>query len=364
MILFKKYLDLHLIKIIALAYSIIEFVSIFKNVYLKITTDHLSYMTWKILFFNIHFLGWLYTMLFMTFIAITTKIMMEKKTRWIYIILMHLIASSLLVVFIFKMAIFTGLLTDTIKPYYYGVNFDFSTYVKNIDFYFVTYLALVSIIYAYYYFNEKKITNFQKLQLERQLHLAKILKLKSNLQPHFLFNTLNSIHTLMQTDVKMSQNMIVDLSDLLREVIDLKDESMINLKEELRLLDKYLSIQKIRFKDDLQVFIAIEDNLEDILVPTMIVQPILENTIKHGYSEHHIELIISVDIFKSKNELVYLIKNNGKPLQRPFSSLMNKGMGLSNIIERLSTIYGEDNYSFKMHNLNQNVVTEISIPIK
>ena len=110
------------------------------------------------------------------------------------------------------------------------------------------------------------------------------------MHPHFLFNSLNSIHSLMDISIEKSKSMVVDLSDLLRNVLDKKDQNLIELQEELFILKKYIHIKETRFSDQLDIQLNVEEGLENILVPNMLIQPIVENSTKHGYGKEHISL--------------------------------------------------------------------------
>jgi LytS/YehU family sensor histidine kinase len=225
------------------------------------------------------------------------------------------------------------------------------------------YVTFVIVIYLYYYFNRLQKAELQKAELQIQLSNTKLSFLKSQLHPHFLFNTLNSIHSLIRNDKKKSQNMLADMSDLLKEMMNTKDKNLIKLQNELLLLNKYLNIKNIRFSDDLKIKLDVANNLENALVPSMLLQPIVENSIKYGYSKNHLQLVLSIKIFKKEEQLIFIIENDGKPLEETLNNLRNNGTGLKNIIERLKTLYA-DNYTFDMYNDVEGVTTKISIPYK
>ncbi len=229
------------------------------------------------------------------------------------------------------------------------------------DRHFMFYFIIVFIIYSYYYFNKLNRIELQKSQLKEQLSRVKVNILKYQLHPHFFFNTLNSISSLIETDTKLAQNTLADFSDLLRDILFLKDTNLMPLHVEMKILKRYIDIMTIRFSDHLQVNIDIEENLDNVLIPSLILQPIIENSIKHGYSYKSTDLVIRITIHKIKNRLHIIICNNGEPLK----DNIKYSNGLINTIDRLKTLYS-DQYIFELKNdiKNKEVITKIVIPLK
>ena len=193
-----------------------------------------------------------------------------------------------------------------------------------------------------------------------QLLDSKIKALQSQLNPHFLFNTLNDISALMEINVKKSQDAIADLSDLLRQTLNIKDNKYISLKEELRLLNKYVEIEKIRFGNKINYCVSVADNQINTMVPPLIFQPIVENSIKHGFSYSHDQIEIEIFILIKEDLICYKIKNNGALLDT--SQDITYGTGISNVIERLDTLF-DGNFVYNMKNEEPTgVLTEIEFP--
>ena len=361
----KKYIDITLIKILASFYGVVVIISFLKTAYSIINEKNLEIgpYDWAHLFFRISILDWIIVTLFMIVISISTKKMFEKRVKLKFVILTHLFLSLIIGWIIFFFSSIILLLIGKINYASAIDNVSFSHVMRTIDINFITYFLMTGIIYVYYYVHKVSEIETQKIQLLNQLTTTKMQILKSQLQPHFLFNTLNSIHSLMESDKEKSQNMLVDLSELLREIIDLKNENLIELQEEVLLLNKYLRIQKNRFSDDLKIELNVNQKLDNILMPAMLLQPIIENAIKHGYSKKNLTLIISVNIYKLGRTIVFSIKNNGMPLKIPLKKLINNGRGIKNVIERLKTLYRE-NYKFEMYNSEFGVTTKITIPYK
>ncbi|WP_282085841.1 sensor histidine kinase [Aquimarina algiphila] len=293
-------------------------------------------------------------------ILFLTKIMIGYNYKWSYIIIIH-----------FMMSWIYGFFISLFGEIYIAISkaditsFSGDKIIYNLIYFssrdFLGYVGFVSIIYSYYYINRSTKMELQKAYLSQQLLTMKMEALKSQLNPHFLFNTLNSISALIKEDQKKAQDMIMYLGDLLRELLILKDENLITVDKELTILNKYLDIMKIRFSDHLSIDISIEKEIENVLIPTMIIQPIIENSLKHGYSYDVTNLKVQLNISKRENSLRLHIVNNGKALD---SQKPSNGMGLKNIKDRLQTLY-DANFDFILSSIpnNKGVETIITLPI-
>jgi sensor histidine kinase YesM len=351
----KKYIDVKLFGYIALAYTCFTILIFFRKAFIKVNEIGFEETKWKTLIINSLF-EWILLMGFMVFIAIISKVLLDNNISKIVIGVFHFFSAFFLLIYmvlglkLIEIIFNQGILKSQLK-------YTLSDFVSVSDYYFITYFAMISVIYTHYHYNQLK----HKSKLEAQLISAKMNILKAQLQPHFLFNTLNSIHSLIDSDKIKSKNMLVDMSDLLREVIKHNDENLIQLQDELILLNKYLNIKKIRFSDDLKIELDVKKDLKNILVPSMLLQPIVENSIKHGYSKNNIKLVVSIKIFKQDKNVLFIIQNNGKTLDQPYEVLIKKGLGIKNTIERLKTLY-DNNYEFSLNNSKFGVSTKISIP--
>jgi two-component system LytT family sensor kinase len=174
---------------------------------------------------------------------------------------------------------------------------------------------------------------------QRRLEHAQLERLKSQLQPHFLFNTLNSISVLVREDPAAAQQMIVQLSDLLRLAIDTRDAQTVTLREELEFTRRYLAIQQLRFGDRLRVRITVEPDALDREVPHLLLQPLVENSIQHGLrgaSGGTVETVASVQ----DNRLVIRIADEAAGPAQPGEESDGRGTGLANARARLAFLYG------------------------
>jgi two-component system LytT family sensor kinase len=177
------------------------------------------------------------------------------------------------------------------------------------------------------------------IDAERRLERAQLERLKSQLQPHFLFNTLNSISVLVRENPAAAQQMIVQLSDLLRLAIDTKDAQLVTLREELEFTQRYIAIQQLRFGDRLQVRLAVEPDALDKEVPHLLLQPLVENSIQHGLrgaSGGTVETTASV----KENQLVICIADEATGVSPTSEESDGRGTGLANARARLHFMYG------------------------
>ncbi len=364
----KKIIDITLFKILAGFYTLVIVLGFLKRIYFDYHRytpyeETESYLWLKIIF-HYYILDWIFVMIFMTIIAYTSKKMLETKSLK-FVIVSHVFFSFIIGWFIYILASITLYFTGQISMENAINNISFKHIMQNVVANFLTYFSMLGIIYLYYYIKKLETTEQQKINLATQLTEIKMKILTDRLHPHFLFNTLNTISTLIDVNKKKAQNVIVDLSDLLREIIELKEDNLITLSQELNLLNKYLDIKSIRFYDHLKIKTNVQENINDALIPNMLIQPIIENSFKHGYSFNHTNLEIEMNIYKKDEQLIIEIKNDGKSFETSISQLKIRGVGLKNTINRLKTLYGK-NYKFSMTNNenNKGVITQIIIPFE
>jgi len=208
---------------------------------------------------------------------------------------------------------------------------------------FAIYIPIIVIAHAVLYYSRYREREIRAAQLQAQLSDAKLLALKSQLQPHFLFNTLHSISSLMLRDVQSADTMIARLSDLLRMSLEDEGQHLIPLKRELDFTQAYLDIEKIRFGERLMVTFDVAAETLDAMVPHFLLQPLVENSIKHGMSRRSRDGEILVRATEGRGRLQILVRDNGsgKP-HSPGDAVSCAGIGLRGTRERLSTLFGDD----------------------
>ena len=233
-------------------------------------------------------------------------------------------------------------------------------YLTQLDWILMTYLFLIGIAHALEYRRESERRALDGAKLETRLVEAQLQSLQRQLQPHFLFNTLNAISGLMRTDVEAADQMMDRLGGLLRMALESSHVQEVPLKEELEMLQKYVDIEQVRFGPRLKVSMHVDPETLGALVPNFLLQPLVENAVRHGVAPHTRDGRISVEATRQGNRLVLSVTDSGDGVAPSHLTLMNQGVGLTNTGARLEHLYGE-NHAFVFSNDNGFRVT-IAIP--
>jgi two-component system, LytTR family, sensor kinase len=210
----------------------------------------------------------------------------------------------------------------------------------NFDWEMMTYWTIVGVGMAIKYMHEARARELSAVQLETRLVEARLHTLQRQMQPHFLFNTLNTISALMHRDVEAADAMIARLSDLLRMSLERVGVQEVPLKEELDFLSKYLEIEQTRFRDRLTVIFDVQSDTLHALVPNLLLQPLVENAIKHGIGPRPTPGEITVRARRHGAMLELDVQDNGVGLSAARLTDFNRGVGLSNTRSRLDHLYG------------------------
>jgi len=204
-------------------------------------------------------------------------------------------------------------------------------------------------------------------QLETRFVRASLEALKMQLQPHFLFNTLNSITALIRRGrTPEAEDIVAGLGELLRRSLEHRQNLRVSLEEELKFLRRYFEIERIRFQDRLQVEIEIAAGCDDALVPSLILQPLVENAMKHGFSRQADARVLRISARKENSQLLLGVYNDGPPLPEAGAgpSAAGHGIGTQNTRARLTMMYGEG-AAFSLRNAPpRGVLAEIRLPFQ
>lgn len=205
---------------------------------------------------------------------------------------------------------------------------------------FQSYWVLVAVHQAWHNYKRFRDRALRASLLEARLARAQLEVLKIQLHPHFLFNTLNAISTLVHRDPNAADEMITQLSDLLRMSLDTIGIQEVRLGREVEFLSRYLDIQRTRFQDRLKVRIDVPDDLLDVMVPNQVLQPVAENAIKHGLATRPECGSIEVVARRSGHWLDLAVRDDGPGFRLGPEGLPVRGIGLRNTRERLRELYG------------------------
>jgi LytS/YehU family sensor histidine kinase len=180
------------------------------------------------------------------------------------------------------------------------------------------------------------------------------------LQPHFLFNTLNTIYNLAPQNSRKAQTMIARLSDLLRLSLDHVSSNMVPLQQEMEFLENYLDIEKTRFEERLQIVREIDPDALDAAVPNLLLQPLVENAIRHGIGKKASGGTIQIRAAKQDQRLRITITDDGRP---PMPNPNSSGIGVANTRARLTQLFGKD-FTFELKPSGQGTQVSIDIPFQ
>ena len=213
----------------------------------------------------------------------------------------------------------------------------------------VTYWVLVGATFGYDYYVRYRQGELHAAQISAQLAQAQLQALRTQLHPHFLFNTLNGIATLVHRDPEAADQMIARLSDLLRVTLEGVGVQEVPLAKEIEFLKGYLEIEQVRFGDRLTVDMQIAPDVRGARIPYLILQPLVENAIRHGIAPRSQPGRVVIRAQSENGFLVLEIRDNGPGLTAGLDTPTRQGMGLSNTRSRLEKLYGE-RQRFEMRN--------------
>jgi sensor histidine kinase YesM len=234
----------------------------------------------------------------------------------------------------------------------------------------ILYWMIVGAGYAFEYhrrFREQQLQaarlELRATQLETQLAQAQLQALKMQLHPHFLFNTLHAISALMDDDVKGARRMIARLSELLRLTLESVGRQEVSLRQELDALERYLEIEQIRFQDRLTVRLAVAPETLDASVPNLVLQPIVENAIRHGIAPRSSAGRIEIRAERRDGMIELQVIDDGPGLQ-PDGKELKEGIGLANTRARLRRLYG-DEHRIEIKDADEGgLAVKLSIPFR
>jgi two-component system, LytTR family, sensor kinase len=296
--------------------------------------------------------GYVWALLTPFVIKLTRRFPIEKG-KLLRTLLIHLFAGTIfsvlhLTILVFLRQLLIGDFSESFSPLQSFQNVLIADFHANL----LLYWTVVGLWHAYNYyrrFRERERLaaqlEIEAAVLEKQLAQSQLDALRMQLHPHFLFNTLNSISVLMRDDTPAANRMLVRLSELLRIALKSESKQEIPLRQELEFLTGYLEIEQMRFQDHLTVDFDIEKETLDAHVPNLILQPLVENAIRHGIAPRAEAGFIQVKARRENGCVELSVEDNGAGLNE--TEGITGGIGLSNTRKRLEKLYGEQ-YGFEV----------------
>jgi len=281
------------------------------------------------------------------------------KHQWLNLKVIQIIPRIIIgsIVIGFTLLILTQLISCLIDDIALAKIISLIKIIQNLTGQFIT-IFIWSILYFTFHFIERsRNQELSTLQLEAAKQKAELSSLKSQMNPHFMFNSLNNIRALIDENPSIAKKSINELSNLLRASLNTKKLNLISLKDELELVEDYLSLEKIRFESRLKIKLNISEESLSYLVPPMLIQTLVENGIKHGISKLKNGGEISISSFLKNEFLILQIINDGKynpQIKNP------NGTGLNNSKKRIELLYSTKS-TLVIKNENNKVHTEIKL---
>jgi signal transduction histidine kinase len=225
--------------------------------------------------------------------------------------------------------------------------------------------VIVAALQAYRYYERYLSSELRLERMERSLTEARLNSLRMQLDPHFLFNALNTISSQVERDPKLTRRMIEHLGDLLRRSIETKDRQEIPLAEEMEFLGPYLEIQKIRFGEKLRIELQIEPEVQYATVPSLFLQPLVENAIRHGISSRASGGTVIVSARKLDDQIEIRVQDDGVGLPPGWTLESSSGLGLSVTQERIKNLHpnGESSFAVRPRG-NGGAEVDIFLPLR
>ena len=202
----------------------------------------------------------------------------------------------------------------------------------------------------------------EKLSLQLALKEAQLNTLIGQINPHFMFNSLNNIRALMLEDINQARSSITQLSNVMRHTLSADKKSHIPLKQELKVIEEFIAISGIQYEDRLEFKSKVDDQLLHVLVPPMMIQMLVENAIKHGISLVKGGGVLSLEINK-KADLIFIQVYNPGSLKSSSATSTSPNIGLNNIRKRLQLLYGSS-ASLKLSEADETVIATLIFPIQ
>ncbi|RDY57903.1 sensor histidine kinase [Flagellimonas nanhaiensis] len=353
--------DFGIIKVILLFNLLHSLVLLGHNAYLKHKGYLFNIMEWGDFIFFQFFVDFIFSSIFFIVISEIVEKFIRNGARRIYVVLFHTVMISLFTILIKVpnelLYLWTSGKEISINQEYLNVVFSGVLVYVHRD--FLLYLSMIFIIHLLNYHKKEEEQNKKEGEMRELLIATELKQLQSSINPHFLFNALNAISTLIRESNHRAKNAIADLGVLLNDILNDDSSNYNTIEQEIELIDKYLKIIMLRYGNSIRFTKKISQVSKNILIPRFIIQPLIENAIKHGFHDRE-QLNLYLEINQSNNVEI-IVSNDGIPFN--FSKMVdNRGLGLSNVKKRLALLF-PDRHDFSINNTNNMVRITLRFPI-
>lgn len=226
----------------------------------------------------------------------------------------------------------------------------------------IVYVIFVSLVTLFDHYRASRDRDVRVAQLESELNSLRLATLESQLQPHFLFNALNTVSSVMYEDLAAADSMLASLADLLRRALRPTAQPEVPLCDELETLDLYLTIMRARFADRLVVDVDVAADVRTAGVPPLLLQPLVENAFQHGDPGPGVQPIVALRAWRSNGQLLLEVKDNGPGISGRPEDAIGKGIGLGNTARRLEHLYGADHQFVLSNRPHGGLSVSVQIP--
>lgn len=246
----------------------------------------------------------------------------------------HLVAGGLLVFVLVSggEAILNALISNQTEFYDFGSTYHIYRLVVG----GLIYVLLAINFYLVFYYEEYRSRKIHQVEMDKHLKSAELNMLKAQINPHFIFNSLNSVSSLTLTNPEKAHDMVIQLADFLRYSIRKNADQLVKLEQEIEAIELFLEIEKTRFGDRLKVKVLCDEGSKSKMLPALILQPIIENAIKYSLHETDSDSVVKINCESSADDLRIIITNN---FDKDTVATKGEGIGLKNVINRLNLVY-------------------------
>lgn len=279
-------------------------------------------------------------------------------------ILAHLLASVPVTLIYFYVAVAISVLVGLQKPSALAHALSILN-IFGVLWSWLIYWVIFGAMQTFRYYEHYRASELRLERMEHNFSQARLNALRMQLDPHFLFNALNTVSSQVERNPRLARTMIEHLGDLLRLSLDARDRQEIPLAEEMAFLNHYVAIQKIRFAEKLRIEMHVASDVKFALVPCLIVQPLVENAIRHGISRRATGGTVTVTAQHAEDRLEIRVADDGVGLPDGWALETSPGMGLSVTRERILGLYPDANCSFSVRPRGAGgTEVEISLPLR